>query len=543
MFTKIFNSKTRNFTNAAIILATATILSRFLGLYRDRLLAGAFGAGASLDIYFAAFRIPDLIHAVLVTGGLGATFLPIFSQELEESKKKAFLFANNIMNLSSIFLGGLCLIVFFLLPILTDIVAPGFDVAQRAELVELTRILLVCPILFAISSIFSGMLQYFDRFVAYSMAPILYNLGIIFGITILAPRFGLQGLAIGVVLGALAHLLAQVPGALKEGFRYKKLLSLENYRLRKMLGLMPPSIIAGLFMQLTLLLVTALASTLSAGSISIFNLSKNLSQAPVAIIAAPLSVAVFPVLAKKWAQGDKKNFWKKFESVLRQLLFLILPLSALVFVLRAHIVRLIFGTGLWGWRATRLSAASLGIFCWCFTAWSLIVLFRRLFYSIQKTKPSAIGEGLDFLFTSIFSCLFLYLLAPDRSFRGFVAGFLKLSESHDIRVLAFPLALCLSAFVHLLFLCWVLVHETGISYSKGLSAFFCKISALSLLAGITAWACLRPLSLTFSSFTFFGILFQAIFAFLGGGAVYCLAAFVIGLPEIRPLFSQLTGKA
>jgi len=542
MLKKIFNSKTKNFTNAAIILAASTILSRFLGLYRDRLLAGAFGAGASLDIYFTAFRIPDLIHAVLVTGGLGATFLPIFSEEFEKSKKKAFLFVNNIMNLSLVFLGGLCFFVFLFLPIITSIIAPGFDAGQRVELIKLSRILLIGPIVFALSSIFSGMLQYFDRFVAYSMAPILYNLGIIFGIVVLAPRFGLQGLAIGVALGALTHLLAQVPGAIKEGFRYKTLLSLENYRLKKMLKLMPPSIIAGLFAQLTMLLVTALASTLSAGSISIFNLSKNLSQAPVAIIAAPLSVAVFPILAKKWAQGDKSNFWKKFESVLRQLLFLILPLSVLVFVLRAHIVRLVFGTGLWGWRATRLSAASLGIFCWCFTAWSLIVLFRRLFYSIQKTKPSAIGEGLDFLFTGIFSCLFLYLLAPGRGFRTLVAGFLKLGESHDIRVLAFPLALCLSAFIHLLFLFWILSREIGVSYSKGILTFFYKISAFSLLAGFTAWACLRPLSLTFSSFTFLGILFQAIFAFLGGGVAYCLSAFIAGLPEFRPLFSRLSRK-
>jgi len=138
--TKTLHDKLLVIDEEIVIEGSMNWLSRALGLYRDRLLAGTFGAGASLDIYFTAFRIPDLIHAVLVTGGLSATFLPIFSEEFEKSEKKAFLFANNLINLSLIFLGGLCLLSFFLLPLVEDMVAPGFDAGQKAELMGLTRI-------------------------------------------------------------------------------------------------------------------------------------------------------------------------------------------------------------------------------------------------------------------------------------------------------------------------------------------------------------------------------------------------------------------
>ncbi len=537
MIKKILNSKTKSVAWAAGLIAFSSFLSRLLSIVRDRLLASTFGAGESLDMYFAAFRAPDFLRAILVTAGIGVAFLPVFSEEFEKNRKKAFLFTNNLLNFFLVFIGIFSLLGMILAPFLVGWVAPGFTSAQRAKTVVLIRILFLTPILFAISSVFSGVLQYFDRFLLYSLTPFFYNLGVIGGIIFLAPRFGLEGLAFGAVLGAVAHCLIQLPGVLKEGFKWKPFLTFKNYRLKKVLEIMGPSSIGALFLQMTWLVVTALASRLPSGSIAIFNLSKNLGLTPVSLIGAPLSVAVFPLLSRKWAQGDKEGFWKEFAKVFRMILFLALPLGVLIFVLRAQVVRLILGGGKWGWRATRLSAASLGVFAWALFASCFILLFKRVLYSLQKPKTPALSEGVNFIVTVSLSFLLLGWLAPGGVLEESFSLLLKVEG--NIQVLAFPLALALATIVQFLFLLYFLIKETKTKEELEILASFGKTAVLSLLSGLTSWVLLRPLSFLFPLETFWNVFLQAGFSSFAGISFYLLSAWLLDLPELDLFVSEL----
>ena len=264
--------------------------------------------------------------------------------------------------------------------------------------VVLTRIMFLSPLFLGMSSILSGVLQYFRRFFIYSLAPILYNLGIIFGIVFLVPRMGLVGLAWGVVGGAFLHFMIQLPSAIYSGFRFKGILSFHQ-GIRQIIKLTIPRTIGLAGSQINYVVITAIASGLAVGSIAIFNLANNLQYVPIGIIGISFAMAVFPRLADSSAEENKENFSKDFSSVFSQILYLVLPITAIFFILRAQIIRLILGTGQFGWADTRLTAAALGIFAFSVFAQSLIPLISRAFYSLNDTKTpvsiSLVSIGLN----------------------------------------------------------------------------------------------------------------------------------------------------
>lgn len=352
MFAKLFNSQTKTVTFAAILLGISALISRFLGLIRDRLLAGRFGAGEELDIYFAAFRIPDFVYGILIMAGVSAVFLPVFSEYFRKGEEDAWKFANNLLNCFLILLILICGILALFTPLLINLIAPGFSPENKELAIALTRLMFISPIFFGLASIFSGILHYFNRFLAYSMAPVIYNLGIIFGILFLVPRFGLYGLAYGVILGAFLYWLFQFLAVKGSGYKYLPLLNFKNFGLNKVFKLMLPRTIGAAAFHINLIVITAIASFLPAGSIAIFNFANNLQYLPIGLIGLSFSVAAFPVMARTWAAGLKEEFFKTFSSTFRQILFLIIPTSLLVFILRAQIVRLVLGTGEFGWLET-----------------------------------------------------------------------------------------------------------------------------------------------------------------------------------------------
>src|SRR3989344_6830511 len=180
MLNNFFSSQTKTVTFGAVILATSTILSGILGLIRDILLAGRFGAGPELDVYFTAFRIPDFVYGILIVGGITGVFLPVFAEYFQ--KKEAWELANNVLNCFLVLLVLICGILVIFTPQVVNLIAPGFSAEQKSLTTALTRIMFFSPIFFGLSSVFSGILHYFNRFLIYSLAPILYNLSIIAGI-------------------------------------------------------------------------------------------------------------------------------------------------------------------------------------------------------------------------------------------------------------------------------------------------------------------------------------------------------------------------
>ncbi|MBU1137184.1 murein biosynthesis integral membrane protein MurJ, partial [Patescibacteria group bacterium] len=190
MLKRILNNKSKTIAAAAVVLGAASLISRLLGLIRDRILAGTFGAGNELDIYYAAFRIPDLVYSLLVMGAISAGFIPVFINYLKKDKKSAWQLASNILNLMTLSLIAVCVLLFIFSPWLMKLVAPGFSEDKLALAVGLTRVMFLSPLFLGASAVFGGILQSFKRFLVYSLGPIMYNLGIIFGALVLTKYFG-----------------------------------------------------------------------------------------------------------------------------------------------------------------------------------------------------------------------------------------------------------------------------------------------------------------------------------------------------------------
>ncbi|HUV81016.1 MAG TPA: murein biosynthesis integral membrane protein MurJ [Patescibacteria group bacterium] len=542
MLAKLFNSRTKNVASAAGLLGISALISRFLGLIRDRLLAGTFGAGEELDIYFAAFRIPDFVYGILIMGGVAAVFLPVFSEYFRKSEEDAWKFTNNLLNCFLILLVLLCAILALLTPWLVSLIAPGFSPAAKELTVALTRIMFISPILFGISSVFSGVLHYFDRFFAYSLAPVVYNLGIIFGILFLVPSFGLYGLAYGVILGAGLHWLFQIPAARNSGYKYLPLFNFRNFGLVKIFKLMVPRTIGAAAYHINLIVITAIASTLSAGSIAIFNLANNLQYFPVGLIGISFSVAAFPALARSLVADLKEEFSKVFSSTFRQILFSVVPVSILIFILRAQIVRIVLGTGQFGWLETRLTAASLALFSLGIFAAALVPFLARVFYSFQDTKTPLAVSLISMVLNVGLCFLFVFLLGFSNLFQGFIVNALKLQGIGNIGVIGLPLALSVSGIVQFFLLLFFLKKKEFDFNGEEIIHSLKRVLLASLLMAAVAYLCLFLAAEFLDTKTFTGILIQTTVACLAAGLAYLLAGAWLKSPEIGIIRSAVVSK-
>ena len=523
MLKRLFRSQAKTVTFAALILGASALISRLLGLVRDRLLAGQFGAGEELDVYFAAFRIPDFIYGILITGGISVIFLPVFSEYFKKSEEDGWRLASNVLNCFLVLLIVACGILAIFTPWLIQLITPGFNPEQKALAVSLTRIMFLSPIFFGLSSVFSGVLHYFNRFLAYSIAPILYNLSIIFGILFFVPIFGIWGLVYGVILGTILYWVIQIPAARHVGFKYLRIFDFKSSGLEKIFKLMIPRVVGTSVYHINLIIITAIASTLTVGSITIFNFANNLQYFPIGIVGASFALASFPTLSRAWVNGQKQEFLENFSSVFRQILFLVIPVSLLLFLLRAQIVRLVLGTGQFGWLETRLTAAVLGLFCFGIFATASIPFLARVFYSFQNTK-TPVAISLASMGLNILLCfLFVWLFGFPNLFQGFIVNVLELGGIENISVIGLPLALSISGIFQFCLLLFFLRKKLGHIRLKEIYHSFLKIILASILMSILVYLVLQ---------IFAGTLIQTVSASLSGVFVYFLAARILKSSEI-----------
>lgn len=459
MLQKIFNFQSKTITGAAGILAMSALISRLLGLIRDRLLAGTFGASSNLDVYFAAFRIPDFIYNILIAGGIIVAFVPLFSAYFLRDKKESWDFVNNVLNVFLFFLIIISFIIGVFAPILVKIITPGFSTQQLDLTILLTRILFLSPILLGLSSIFSGILQYFNRFLVYSLAPILYNLGIIFGIILFAKNSGILGVTIGVVIGAFMHLIVQIPSAIRAGFHYKPNFNLKDPKIQRVFYLMLPRTLGVAAPQINLMVVTAIASILPAGALSVFTLSNNLQQFPLGLIGIPFAIAAFPVLSQAWAAQKREDFINEFSLTFRKILLIIIPISFLIFVFRNQIIEIIYKTGSFGEGATSLTAASLGIFTLGIFATTLIPLLLRAFFALQDTKTPTMIAIIAMILNIILCLGFVKLLSFSNIFQMSLVKIFSLQGIENISVIGLPLAFSIDSILQFAILAVILLHR------------------------------------------------------------------------------------
>ncbi len=496
---------------AAAILAAASFLSRLLGILRSRVLAGKFGAGDTLDAYYAAFRIPDFVFHLIVLGALSAAFIPVFTLYLQkEDKKEAWQLASIVLNFTILAVTIISAILFFFAPWLIFFIAPGFSGEKRELAVLFTRIMFLSPLFLGVSNVFSGILNSFKRFVAYAIAPLFYNLGIIFGAIFFVPCIGLSGLAWGVALGAFLHMLVQLPSVLACGFHYSFILDLKNKGVKKIGKLILPRMMGLAANQINLLFITFLASFLSAGSVAVFNLANDLQYFPIGIIGLSFAIAAFPSLAENFARDESQKFKQNLSSAVKQILYLIIPVSIFMLVFRAQIVRLILGTGHFDWEDTKLTLNALGFFALSIFAQSLIPLLARAFFALQDTITPLLASMASIVLNLI---LGFYL-------------------SSKIGVAGLALAFSVHAIFNMVILIYFLYRRLGGIDGGNLLSFLLKVIIASLLSGFLGQWLKTPLSLVFDTHTGLGLLFQTILALGGGFLLYLLLSWFLKIEEI-----------
>ncbi|MFA5990814.1 MAG: murein biosynthesis integral membrane protein MurJ [Candidatus Doudnabacteria bacterium] len=514
-------------SKAATIVGFFALISRIVGLLRDRLFASNFGAGDTLDIYYAAFRIPDLVFNLLVLGTLSVAFIPVFTELLITDKEKAYKTANSILNFSFLLMSVLCLVLIFLAKPLTHLLVPGFEGQKFSDTVVLTRIFLLSPIIFTASNIFSSILNSQKKFIIANLAPVMYNLGIIFGLLVLYPKFGLYGLGWGVVIGAGLHLLVQIPEAVYFGYSWQGVMDLRDPAIKKVLKLFLPRVLGVDNSQVSLLIGSVIGSVLMSGSIAVFNLANNLQAVPLGVFAISTAIAIFPLLSELYANRNENDFAKNLSHAISQILFFMIPFTILMLIFRAHIVRLAFGAGEFNWDDTILTFNTLGMFSLSLIAQGLSPLLARAFYARQDTKtPVIIGVG-----TMLINLVLAYILGKSYGAAGMAAGF-SIAAFFNATVLFFILRRKISK----------VISNTSLEiFDSEIFISLAKITTSSICMGLVGYAGLYIMAPFVDTRTALGLLIQSGVAFISAGAVFYGVGSFLKLPQLKNTFRK-TGR-
>ncbi|MEK7576772.1 MAG: lipid II flippase MurJ [Patescibacteria group bacterium] len=518
-FTRFFRIDPKGVHQAALLLAMSSIANGALGLLRDRLLAGEFGASRALDIYYAAFRIPDFIFSLSLFFVASTAFIPLLIEHKNRSVREAQDFFDTVFTFFIMTISGMIIVAYFVMPYLIPKIVPGFGIQAQLRTIMLARVMLLSPLLLGASSLVSSIVQSSRKFFTYALAPIAYNGGIIIGILYLVPRFGFLGLAYGVTLGALFHLLVQVPTLLKLGAlpRFRFIMRTNPFQV---MYYSLPRASALSVNQLTLLVLTSLASTLGAGAIAIFNLSTNLYALPIAIIGLSYSVASFPIMAELALHKDKNLFFEHLLTATRHILFWTMPVTGLVIVLRAHIVRLILGTGSFAWIDTHLTTASLLIFSFAIVSQSLVTLFVRAYHALGRVREPMIFNITAAITTMSLAYGIVFLVQKYYTIELFFTWLFRIHVENlpNIIFLSLPFAFSVGTFINALLLGVTIFRLNGSGAIRELITSAMRIFCITIVVSFAAYGVLKIESAIFTDDSFFslstfvGVLLQ------GGGA-------------------------
>lgn len=468
--------------SAASVIMITIVFSKILGFIRQRTLFHFFSPSET-DLFLAAFEIPELIFEVFVYGVLSAAFIPVFSKYLSKKEyKQAWRMASASLSLLLIVFAVLAaLFLVFANPIYTLItggfvknqigVEGGFSQEQISQIVLLSRILLFAQLFFVISYFLTGVLESFQRFIIPALAPLIYNLGIIFGTVFLSPELGLMGPTVGAMIGAFGHFLIQIPVAIHLGYRPKILWDLGNDGVKSLIRLASPRVLELSFFQVRRLVWLFLAS-LTAGGITYLKSADLLQGLPIGLFGLSIAKASLPTLSRQAAVDDFKSFKNTFVRTLNQILFLVIPASIFLAVLRIPAVRIIFGAQRFNWLATVqtgyvLTAFSIGIF-----AYATSLLVSRAFYALHDTKTPVV--------TSVISVAINTIL-------GMV---LVLGLGYDTWAIAFSYSI--GGVVQFVFLFSLLQRRIGLESTRVIKPFI-KIVLSASVSGIVMFVLLKVL--------------------------------------------------
>ena len=378
---------------SAAIVGVAFVASRVLGMVREIIVAARFGTSGEYGAYLAAFRIPDLLFLVIMAGSFGSAFIPVFAGQLTRGQEeRAWRLASSVINLATVAILVSAAVVFVLAePIVHYLVAPGLSPDLQDLAARTMRILLLSPVLLGLGIAAKGILEAQDRFLLPALAPLIYNIGIILGALFLAPFWGVYGLAAGVVLGALGHVGIQVPGLLRSGMRYSRLLSIHVEGLPEVGRLLLPRVIGQAAFQVNFIVVTYFASQVGDDRIAALNYAWQLMMLPHGVLALSISTVIFPSMARLFEESRILEMQATFARALRPLLFLTLPSAVALFAFRTAVVQTLFQYGAFSSRSTALVADPLAFLALGLVFYALVEVLTRAFYAMHDTRTPVIA--------------------------------------------------------------------------------------------------------------------------------------------------------
>jgi putative peptidoglycan lipid II flippase len=387
------NSSHRQIARAAGIVMAAFVVSRLFGVARDMVIAAQLGTSDAADAYLAAFRIPDLIFALIAGGALASAFIPTFAGYLaRDDRPGAWRLASGVINLLLVVSSAAAALAALLAPALVRALVPGFGPDKQSLTVSLVRVMLVGPVIFGVSGLVMGILNAQQQFLLPGLAPSAYNIGIILGAWLLIPRIGPLGAALGAVAGALLHLFVQLPGLVRCGMRYAPVVSLRDPGVRQVLWLMGPRVFGLAVVQINILVAANLASRLGTGAVAALDYAWRLMLLPQGVFAQSIATAAFPTFAEQAARGHQDAMREALAVTLRTIFFVSVPAAAGLFVLRAPLVQAVFERGKFQGASTEAVALALMFYAPGLVAHSGIEIVTRAFYALHDTRtPVYIG--------------------------------------------------------------------------------------------------------------------------------------------------------
>lgn len=512
---------------AAALLAGSTLLSSVLGLFRDRQLNSLYydTYPTGIDAYTVAFTVPDFMFFILVSGALSVTFIPVFNQRLAKgNKQSAWELSTSIVNLFAVItlIASIAIIV-FAEPLVHYVVGPGLDEASRALAVSMMRVIAVNPFLFAIATVVSSMQQAIGRFMFFALAPTIYNIGIIIGALFFTDGInlfgwqifegGIMGVALGVVLGSIMQLVVSSLGLIGMGFDYRFRIFWKNKGFRRVLRLLPARSLDQSIDYVNGMVETNLASRMAAGSVRAYQQATALSYVPINLIGVAISTAAFPQMTERLGQGRPDLFKKEFRSVLRVIIWLALPVSAIAFFGRGYLISFIKNGG------DTLMASILGILAIAILFRSVYHIAARSFYAQQDTRTP--------LYISLFAIGLNIVLAV-----WFTMGL-------DLGVYGLAWAASIISVIEVVILFIVMSRRLNGLFDRSFWGEVMKMVVATAIMSIVTYSAIQIWPLTADDQSFFLVFPKFVWIVLLSMIAYIALSHVFKLDEAKPITRRL----
>lgn len=535
----------RGLHEAAYLLAVFAFLSQVLALVRDRAFAHFFGAGPVLDAYFAAFKIPDLLFAFLTLFISSFALIPLIVERGGSDSKETHRLIGSVLALFGVVTIGVSVLLFVAIPALVPLLFPGFSLGTHEETIALSRVMLLQPFFLGLSSVIGALVQASRKFIMYALAPIFYNVGIIVGALFFYPAFGTIGLGLGVVLGAFFHMVIQlipafshprIPFSLPRPFAWGAVGGVVRRSVPRALALS--------FHQFLMLGLVGLASLSAPGAVAAFSFAWNVQSVPLSIIGVSYAAALFPSLSILWVQGSREKFVAEVWAAVRHIVFWTAPAIALLIVLRAHVVRVVLGSGAFSWDATKLTAALLAAFVISLIAQAVMLVFSRGYYAAGRERvPILVQAGVAGAAFFMAYGAFTWFQHNDTA-QYFFEYIFRIESVAGSAVVVIALAYSLALVAGSIVFGVLFARDFGFE-RRVFHTLFCSMASAVLGAG-AAYAALQIFGPLLPTETFTGIFIQGAVAGIAGIFIWALTLFVLRsneFAETETVARRIIGRA